>query len=516
MSLSLAAVLAESAQRYPDRTAVVLDDESVTYEQLWQRSRQYAAVLRARKIAPGDPVALLCPNVPEFAAVYYAILAVGGVVVPLHVLLTPEDIAFAVEDSGAEILVCAFTLLGQGLKGAHLAGVPLLSVRDLHGDQDDVERLEELGDAAVPLEGYVKREPDDEAVIIYTSGTTGQPKGAVLTHLNLVMNAQLCATDVVHLSQQDVVLGCLPLFHSFGQTCCMNAGFRAGATVVLMTRFDGRGALERMVTHGVTIFQGVPTMYRALLEAAAADDRRPPLRLATSGGAPISVDVMDEFEKVFGAAVYEGYGLSETAPVATFNQPAYGRKPGTVGRPIWGVDVEIAQADVEDRIQLLPVGEEGEVVIRGHNVMPRYHDRRRATAEAIVDGWFRSGDLGTRDADGFITIVGRKKDMVLRGGFNVYPREIEEVLIRHPAVAEVAVIPIPDEQFGEEVCALVVRTPDYADRSDREVRTDILGWSRDKLARYKHPHRLDFVEALPHSASGRVVKSELIERYRHE
>ncbi len=463
-------------------------------------------------MGPGDKVALLLPNVPDFPRAYYAVLALGGVVVPVHALLTAADIAYLLTNSGAKVLVCAGPLLGTGAKAAELAGVPVLAVLD-EGDAT-VERLDALAADVAPIDRLVDRDPGDDAVILYTSGTTGRPKGAVLSHLNLVLNAQITVTDVAEMTPGDVILGCLPLFHSFGQTCAMNAGFKAGATLVLMPRFDGAAALDLMLRHDVTIFQGVPTMYLGLLEAARTDERRPRLETACSGGAALPVAALEAFQEVFGAEVAEGYGLSETSPVATFNQRAYGRRPGTVGRPIWGVDVAIARAEVEDRIEPMPVGEIGEVVIRGHNIMSRYHDDAEATAAAIVDGWFRSGDLGTLDADGFVTIVDRKKDMVLRGGFNVYPREVEEVLIRHPAVAQVAVIPVPDERYGEEVCAIVIRDSSAADRDDEELRGELLGWGRDHLAGHKYPRRVEFVDALPLGPSGKVLKRELVAAYR--
>ncbi|MDX6202427.1 MAG: long-chain acyl-CoA synthetase [Frankiales bacterium] len=507
MTLSITALLAETARRRPDKTAVICEGTSVTYGQLWEQARRYAAVLRERGVGPGDRVGMLMPNIPQFPMTYYGALALGAVVVPIHSLLKAEEIAFVLSDAGVSVLVCAAPLLGEGAPGAKLADVPLLSVLD--GVDPGVERLDLLALAVEPVASYVQREASDDAVFLYTSGTTGQPKGAVMSHLSMLMNAQLSATNIIEISVDDVVLAVLPLFHSFGQTCVMNASFFTGATVVMMPRFDGAGALGLMLAHGVTLFQGVPTMYIGLLEAARTDARRPPLRNATSGGASLPVTVIEAFQEVFGVDVHEGYGLSETAPVATFNQRAYGRKAGTVGCAIWGVDVEVARPEIEEAIELLPVGELGEVVIRGHNVMSRYHNRPEATAAAIVDGWFRSGDLGTKDADGFITIVDRKKDMVLRGGFNVYPREVEEVLLRHPAVAQVAVIAVPDDRYGEEVCAVVIRTPAGADATGEQI----IDWARERMAAYKYPRLVRFVDAMPLGPSGKVLKRELAARF---
>ena len=512
MTLSVATILAESARRYPDRAAVVFAEQQVTYARLWDGARRYATVMREHGVRPGDRVALLLPNTPHFPLAYYGALALGAVVIPVHGLLRAEEIAYVLRDGDAVLMVCAGPLLGEGAKGAELAGVPVLSVMD--GGDAAVTRLDSLAESAEPLPELVLRDPADDAVILYTSGTTGKPKGAVLSHHNMVLNAILSATYVIDLAGGDVLLGALPLFHSFGQTVVMNAGFYGGATIVLMPRFDGAQALDLMVRHGVTLFLGVPTMFIGLLEAARSDDRRPPLRRACSGGASLPLTVLERFTEVFGVDTYEGYGLSETSPVATFNQDAFGRKPGTVGCGIWGVDVAVARAEVEERVELLPTDTIGEIVIRGHNIMTGYHNNPEATAAAIVDGWFRTGDLGTIDAEGFVTIVDRKKDLVIRGGFNVYPREVEEQLLRHPAVGQVAVIGVPHDVHGEEVCAVVVRAPEAAGRDGDELATDIVEWSKERLGRHKYPRLVRFVDAFPLGPSGKVLKRELVAAYR--
>ena len=510
MSLSLASILAESARKHADRTAVVLGDLRISYAQLWGGARQYAAVLRDRGIGAGDRVALLLPNTPHFPLAYYGVLALGAVAVPVHALLKAEEIAYVLEDSGAKTLICAAPLLGEGAKGAELAGVPVLGVMD--GGDATIERIDTLAQQATPIEMLVLREPEDTAVVLYTSGTTGKPKGAMITHLNVLMNVDVSVIDAFGVTKDDVILGCLPLFHTFGQTCAMNTAFRIGATLVLMPKFDGAGALELLETQQCTIFMGVPTMYIGLVEAAKTDPRRPQLRIALSGGASLPLTVLEKFKEVFGADIFEGYGLTETSPVATFNQPDIGRKPGTVGTAIWGIDVEIAKAEEDDRIELLPTGELGEIVIRGHNIFAGYLNKPEATEAAIVDGWFRSGDLGTKDEDGFVTIVDRKKDMVIRGGYNVYPREIEEVLLRHPAIAQVAVIGVKDETYGEEVCAVVVRSEE-AGTDDAAMAAEITEWSKAQLAAYKYPRRVEFVDAFPLGPSGKVLKRELVVQF---
>jgi long-chain acyl-CoA synthetase len=502
--LSLAAVLAEAARRYPEKVAIVDHAERVSYRDLWQQSLAYAAGLRELGVGAGDTVAVLVPNVADFPRVYYGALAVGARIVPVHLLLTPEEMAYVLRDSGADLLVSHSSQLKTALAAAGLAGTKVTSVGPMPPDVPGAPpRLEEVSATVPSLPTYVSREAEDVAVVFYTSGTTGEPKGALLTHLNLVMNATVNVFDANEVRADDVVLGCLPLFHTFGQTVGMNGTFRLGGTLVLLARFTGEAAIELMVRERVTIFHGVPTMYIGLLEAAGKADKLPELRICVSGGASLPVAVLERFSETFHSTVFEGYGLSETSPTATTNQPAFGTRAGTIGHPIWGVEVEIARAELDERIELLPAGELGEIVIRGHNVFAGYLNRPEATAEAVVDGWFRSGDLGTKDADGFITIVDRKKDLVIRGGFNVYPREVEEALARHPAVVQVAVIGVPDPVHGEEICAVVV--PDPGGITEQEL----IDWSKEKLGKHKYPRQVRFVEALPMGPSFKVLKREL-------
>ena len=510
MTLSLASVLAENARRRPNSLALVEGDTRLTFGELWQQALAQAAALVELGVRPGDRVALMAPNVTEFPRAYYAILAAGGAVVPVHLLLTAEEVGYVLRDSGASVLISHATTAGVAASAAALAEVPLVTVGSPAPVPGAVGRLEELTGQVAPLRQFTAREPQDPAVIFYTSGTTGQPKGAILSHLSLVMNATVNAFDANHVEPTDVALGALPLFHTFGQTVSMNSTWRAGATLVLLPRFDAKAALELMVREGVNTFHGVPTMYIALLEAAKSAPELPGLRLCISGGASLPVPVLEKFDTVFGTSVWEGYGLSETSPTASVNQPDFGTRAGTVGHPVWGVDVEIARPEVDDRIELLPTGELGEIVVRGHNVFLGYLGRPEATAEAVVDGWFRTGDLGTKDAEGFISIVDRKKDIVIRGGYNVYPREVEEVLLRHPAVAEAAVIGLPDPLHGEEVCAVLVLAQD----GDRQpTAQEIIDWSKQHLAKHKYPRRVEFVGSYPLGPSHKVLKRELRARY---
>lgn len=494
-TLSLATVLAEPARRTPDKVAVVQGDLRITYSALWRDALRYAAALRARGVAPGSRVALLAPNVVDFVRAYYGILAAGGVVVPIPTLLNGDEAAYLVSHSGAELLLHHVEFADVGSRAATSAGVEAVDVSS-------------FAEGAEPMRAPMLREADDAAVIFYTSGTTGRPKGAVLTHLNLVLNATVNAFDANPFLREDVVMGCLPLFHTFGQSVSMNSTFRVGATLLLQPRFEPGAAIELMHREGATLFFGVPTMYVQLLEAAPAAAELPRLRDCVSGGASLPGAVLEQFEKVFDTTVFEGYGLSETSPTATVNQPWFGTRTGTVGHPVWGVEVEVADEAVDDRIELVPAGELGEIVVRGHNVFAGYLDDPAATAEVMVDGWFRTGDIGRKDDEGFISIVDRKKDLVIRGGFNVYPREVEEALMRYPGVGQVAVIGVPDPEKGEEVCAVVVPSAPGAVEADALVE-----WAREQLGRHKYPRRVEIVEALPLGPTHKVLKRELRARF---
>ena len=500
-TLSLAAILAESARRYPDKAALIEGDLQLTFEEAWREARTQAAALAKLGVGPGDRVALMAPNVAHFPLAYYAILAAGAVVVPVHYLLSAEEVTHVLRDSEATLMLCDASRADAAGSGAWAAGIRMVVL----GDGGE---LAEAARSVEPLPTYVTRDADDTAVILYTSGTTGVPKGAMLSHFNLVMNATVNAFDTNDISADDVCFAALPLFHAFGQSCAMNTFWRVGATLVLLPRFDPALAIELMLKERATVFLGVPTMYVYLLKAAANAGELPQLRFCVSGGAGLPVSVLEDFEDTFGTRIYEGYGLSESSPTAATNQAAFGARPGTIGHPVWGVEVEIARADLDDRIDLLPTGQVGEVVVRGHNVFSGYLGRPAETAEALVDGWLRTGDLGAKDIAGFIRILDRKKDMVIRGGYNVYPREVEEVLLRHPDVADVAVIGLPDALYGEEVCAVIVPAPDAAPEA-----VEIIEWSKNHLAAHKYPRRVEFIDTLPLGASMKVLKRDLRARY---
>jgi long-chain acyl-CoA synthetase len=455
-------------------------------------SARVAGMLRARGVGPGDRVGIMLPNVPYFAPVYYGILRLGAIVVPMNVLLKGREVAFYCEDSGAKVLFAWHGFGDAARQGAEQAGTELVLV--------EPGEFEKLVMEAEPLREMAGRDASDTAVILYTSGTTGTPKGAELTHDNLRRNAE-ASCGLHDVGPQDVVLGALPLFHSFGQTCTLNAGILSGATITLLPRFDAEKALEIFQRDAVTIFMGVPTMYGALLHASGreqADLSR--LRLCVSGGASLPLEVMRAFEDAFGATILEGYGLSETSPVASFNRSAEARKPGSIGTPIEGVEMKV----VGDDGTVLATGEVGEIVVRGHNVMRSYWNRPDATHEAIRDGWFHTGDMAKVDEDGYFFIVDRKKDMIIRGGYNVYPREVEEVLYEHPAVREAAVVGVPHGEWGEEVGAAVALK-----EGEQVSAEELRNYVKENVASYKYPREIWFVDELPKGPTGKILKREI-------
>ncbi len=491
---NLAKNLTDTTRVHAARVAVRVDNAAMTYRALDEASARVAGVLRERGLTPGDRVGIMMPNVAEVPVVYYGILRAGGVVVPMNPLLKGREVAYYLADSGARLVFAWHTFAGEARAGAEQAGADLIVV-------DEAEFPDLLASVA-PVDEVTDRTDGDTAVILYTSGTTGQPKGAELTHGNLISNTHTARTGIVCARPEDVIFGGLPLFHVFGQTVALNVAVASGACLTLLPRFDAAHALRIIAGHHVTVFEGVPTMYVALLhQPDRADYDVSGLRMCISGGAALPVKVLRGFEDAFGCAVLEGYGLSETSPVASFNHPGRERKPGSIGTPIRGVQMRLLDNSGHD----VPQGEVGEIVIRGPNVMKGYWNRPDATAEAILDGWFHSGDLARVDEDGYFYIVDRKKDMIIRGGYNVYPREIEEVLYEHPAVAEAAVIGLPHPALGEEVGAAVVLKP-RASASAEELRDYVKGL----VAAYKYPRHVWITDALPKGPTGKIQKRDIV------
>jgi len=496
MSLNLGTILQASASTRPDARVLRVDDFELSYAELDRRARGVAAALQARGIEPGDCVSLLIPNVPEFTIAYFGILYAGATVVPINVLAAAPEVTYFLNDSNSKLLIAHPLFEAPARAGAAEAGVPLVIAG---GDGPDT--LAEMMNTD-PIGALHPTAAESTAVILYTSGTTGKPKGAELTHSNLFVNAAFVVPKLIPSSADEhVALATLPLFHSFGQTCIQNATIALGGSFSLLPRFEAAGAFEIIERDRVTVFAGVPTMYFALLHHEG--ERTPDvssLRYCMTGGAPMPVEVMNSFESKFGVKIQEGFGLSETSPIASFGTLDRPRKAGSIGYPVWGVEMCI----VDEHDNLLPSGERGEICIRGHNIMKGYLGRPDATAEALKNGWFHSGDIGFVDEDGCYWIVDRKKDMILRGGFNVYPREVEEVLYTHPSVVEAAVIGVPHESHGEEVKAVVALSSSAA-VTEREL----IEFCKERLAAYKYPRQVEFMESLPKGPTGKLLKREL-------
>ncbi len=492
MSGNLAANLAATAAAHPDAPAIKLDDVVFSYKLLDEASARVAAMLKSKGMQPGDRVGIMLPNVPYFPVAYYGVLRAGGIVVPMNVLLKARETAFYLKDPGAKIIFAWHDFLDAAQHGADEAGAEVINVKpgeiegEIFGHEPDFD--------------IVDRADDDCAVILYTSGTTGTPKGAELTHGNLGSNVDTVLA-MFEIADNDVVLGALPLFHSFGQTCSMNACIKGGGCLTLLPRFDPAKALEIFGRDKVTVFMGVPTMYGAMLHDPSRESADfEALRMAVSGGASLPVELMKAFEEAFGCIILEGYGLSETSPVASFNQPGQPRKPGSIGTPIPGVEMKVVGENGED----LPTGEVGEILIKGPNVMKGYWNRPDATEEVMDGDWFHTGDMARVDEDGYFFIVDRKKDLIIRGGYNVYPREIEEVIYEHPAVREAAVIGVPHDEFGEEVAAVI------ALKEGEDVDADTLrSYVKEQVAAYKYPRHVWFVDELPKGPTGKILKREI-------
>ena len=511
--LNLSFILEDSARRYPAKAAFTFMETTLSYAQVNGAANQVANGLRAIGIKAGDKVALSCLNLPYFPIIYYGILRAGGVVVPLSVLLKKDEIAYHLKDSEAKAYFCftgtADLPMGEmghaGFQEAKACEhfIMIMPTPEMPSSIEGTNTLGSLMAGQSPAFELERTSAEDSAVIIYTSGTTGRSKGAELTHSNLLLNA-VVTRDLFRGTKDDVQLIVLPMFHIFAMTCLLNAGVMRGATNILLPKFDAQAVFGLMQKHKVSVFAGVPTMYWGLLsykgeefdyEAIANN-----LRLCASGGASLPLQVLEDFEARFNVPIIEGYGMSEGAPVVTFNSLDEGRKPGSIGTPVWGVEVKLVDGEGNE----VPVGEKGELWYRGHNVMKGYYKKPEANAKALTDGWLHSGDVAIKDEDGFYYIVDRTKDMIIRGGLNVYPREVEEVMAKHPAVSLVAVIGVPDEKMGEEIKAYVVLK-----EGATATETEIQEHTKAKIAAYKYPRLIEFIDALPMSATGKILKKEL-------
>ena len=511
--LNLSVLIEASAKRYPTKSAFTFMDTTLNFAQVNGAANQVANGLKAKGIQPGDKVALSCFNLPYFPIIYFGILKAGATVVPLSVLLKDEEIAYHLQDSDAKAYFCFVGSpelpMGQmGMAGFNKAPLcehffMIMPKPEMPAPTEGITTLGSLMAGQSPQFETVRTSAEDTAVIIYTSGTTGRPKGAELTHSNLMLNAVIAA-DLGDMTHEDKMIIVLPLFHIFAMTCLMNAGIYRAAHSVLLPRFDAETVFGLMQKHSITLFAGVPTMYWGLVNYK--EDKfdyktiSKNLRLGMSGGAALPVQVLKDFEARFNVPIMEGYGMSEGSPVVTFNHLNAKRIPGSIGKEVWGVEVKIADENDNE----VPVGEKGQLLYRGHNVMKGYYKRPEVNKEVLKGGWLHSGDVAIKDEEGFYYIVDRTKDMIIRGGLNVYPREVEETMIKHEAISLVAVIGLPDEKMGEEIKAFVVLTEGKTATPD-----EIKAWTKDNIAAYKYPRVVEIIDALPMSATGKILKKEL-------
>ncbi|WP_298487689.1 long-chain fatty acid--CoA ligase [uncultured Maribacter sp.] len=510
--LNVSVILEDSAKRHSSKEAFINNDFHLSFLDLNNAANKIANGLKRVGIKKGDKVALSCINTPQFPMVYFGILKAGAIVVPLSILLKREEVAYHLTDSDAKLYFCfegvpGLPMLEEGYAGFKAAPdcehFYKISAKENKDSSKDLNTLNSLMKKESSVFETVETISNDTAVIIYTSGTTGKPKGAELTHSNLLLNAILSA-DIANTQPEDTLLIVLPLFHIFAMTLLMNSGIYRGAKSILLPRFDPETTLKMMEKHKVSIFAGVPTMYWGLLNHkdknlninAIANN----LKICISGGAALPVKVLENFETKYKVKILEGFGMSEGSPVVTFNHKENIRKPGSVGTAAWGIDVKV----VDDNGNELPVGEKGELVYKGHNVMKGYYKRPEVNAKVLKNGWLHSGDVAIKDEDGFFFIVDRTKDMIIRGGLNVYPREIEETMMQHESISMVAVIGIKHEKFGEEIQACVVLK-----EGKTITENELIDWTKKRIAAYKYPRVIKFMDSLPTSATGKILKKEL-------
>ena len=501
MGLNVSIALSDSASRYPDRPALYIGESVVTYRELDIASNRAANALTRFGVSHGQVVALLLPNGLNFVVAYFGALKAGATIVPLNILLRAGELRHCLRDSGASVLMAGAAQAATAVTAAGELGIKHVYVAGEKAVPGSGGTLDALLAAAPATPCRTDTDPGATAVLLYTSGTTGQPKGARLTHSGLLWVASTIATRTLAMTSSDVVLQALPLSHIFGLNALLNMAFLSGAAIVLEGRFDPERGLALAKRHGVTVFAGVPTMAIGLLSAAEGHEgQAPSLRIALLGGQSVPPEVRRRFAEVFGCVTIESYGLTEFASAVAATPSGRLAKTGSVGSPVWGAEVLIQG----ESGAACPPGEIGEILVRGVGLMTGYHNQPDATEQVLRDGWFHTGDLGLLDSDGDLFIVDRKKDMIIRGGYNIYPREVEDVLYEHPAVLEVAVVGVPHPRLGEEVAAAVRLRPGMMASAD-----ELRAFTRERLAAYKYPRLVAFVDSLPKSTSGKLLKRSI-------
>ncbi|MGQ9733382.1 MAG: long-chain-fatty-acid--CoA ligase [Candidatus Zipacnadales bacterium] len=525
--------LADAARDYPQSPATIFVDATLTYRELDALANRFAAGLQRLGVKKGDRVAIYLPNCPQFIIAYYGALRAGAIVVPCNPLYVARELEYQLNDSGSETII-VLSKLYPVVKAIRdrtlLKHVIVTSIKEYfppilrllftllkekkEGHAVDISKdanavwFQDFLRTAPPKPTPVKVESQDTACLLYTGGTTGVPKAAELSHRNLVANALQCAVWCSGRRGQERFLAALPLFHSYGMTTCMNAGIQMASPIILLPQFKLKDVLDAINKHRPTIFPGVPTMYVAINNFPdIADYNLRSIRACISGAAGLPVEVQQKFQQLTGGRLVEGYGLSEASPV-THGNPVFGDcRIGTIGVPFPDTDAKIV--DLDTGTQELPPGEAGELIIRGPQVMKGYWNRPDETALVLREGWLYTGDIARRDADGYFQIVDRKKDMIIAGGFNIYPRDVEEVLYQHPKVKEAVVAGVPDEYLGEIVKAYIVLK-----EGETATEQEIIEFCRQNLAKYKVPRVVEFRKELPKTMVGKILRRVLVEEER--
>lgn len=497
--MNLAQFLTDSVDRRPQHPAIRYQERTITYEMMNRQVDSLAKGLERAGLKPGQVCVLMMPSSINWALTYYALAKLGAIVVPINPLFRRGELEHIFRDSGAQAFVGHQDYLEE--PRAVMAGMESLPLRIVDADEPP-EGAKRLSDCMVPCHGFPSFDTDDDDpfAIIYTSGTTGLPKGAVLTHANLMADARLVGS-LRHIEPDDVVLSVLPLFHIYGQTHSLNISILYGLTIRMWERFEAEEVIGAIEEEESSILYAVPTMVNRLVGlGSVTPPKRSSLRFVISGGASLPVEVLHKFEKIFDTTIYESYGLTECSPTCVENPFGRPTKPGSIGLPVPGFEARIVDSNDND----LPTGEVGELLISGPAVMKGYLNKPEATEEALRGGWLHTGDLARFDEEGYIYIVDRKKELIIRGGYNVYPREIEEVLYTHPGVVEAAVIGVPHEDLGEEVAAVIVMRPGW-ETTEEEIRQYI----KDRVAPYKYPRLIKFIDELPKTTTGKIFKRSI-------
>lgn len=494
--MNLADFLTETTNKIPEHPAICFEEKTITFSGMNAQVDALAYGLSEAGLEPGDVAVLMMPNSLDWVVGYYTLAKLGALVVPLNPLFKRGELEYIFKDSGAKCFLGHSDYLTE--PNVVMDHIPQINIRIAAGTghRAGYKPLDKLFKPCGPFVTH-STEHDDPFAIIYTSGTTGLPKGVVLTH-NSLMSDAVAVSNLRHTEPHDVILCVLPLFHIYGQTHCLNISIYSGLTIRMWERFQVDEVMKAIEEEDSTILYAVPTMINRLVEMAVDDPPRgKSLRFVISGGASLPVEILHKFEKLFAATIYESYGLTECSPTCVENPFGRPTKPGSIGLPVPGFTARIVDDDDKD----LPVGEVGELVISGPGVMKEYLNQPEATGQTLRGGWLHTGDLARFDEEGYIYIVDRKKELIIRGGYNVYPREIEEVLYTHPGVVEAAVIGVPNTDLGEEVAAVVVLSPEAATTAD-----ELRRYVKERVAPYKYPRLIKFVDELPKTATGKILK----------